>query len=74
MGTEGDKANVAVAVASGIVVRPNDGQPGILSCCARVGLQRARVEACDSAQIILKFLQIWHQHYCVWGRIDASLL
>jgi len=47
-----------MAVAAGLVIRPDYGQPGILSSCSRIGLKGACMETSDFAQVRFKFLMV----------------
>ena len=38
MGTDGDQADISVALAARLVVRPDDGKASVLAGGARVGL------------------------------------
>ena len=57
MGTNGDKTDVAMALTARLVVRLNDGESSVLTCCSRVGLERAGVETSDLAEVLFQFLR-----------------
>lgn len=58
MRTQRNEANITMAVAAGLVIRPDYGQPGILSSCSRIGLKGACMETSDFAQVRFKFLMV----------------
>ena len=55
VGRRGDQADVSVALASILVVRPHRQQARVLALCARVGLQRRRDKTADLSEPLFEF-------------------
>ena len=51
-----NETDITVTLATGLVVRLNDGQTSVFTGSSRVGLERAGVEAGDLAQVLREFL------------------
>lgn len=51
MCAERDQANITMALPARLMVCPNDTEAGVFTRSPRVGLERARVEASNSAEI-----------------------
>ena len=56
MRADRNEADVAMALTPRLVVRPDDGETCVLARRSRVGLQRARMEASDLAQVSFELL------------------
>lgn len=56
MCTDGDQAYVTMRLSTRLVVSTNDGETGVFARGTTVGLERAAMEARDSAQILFQLL------------------